>query len=51
MRTHDIKKVTKILKLIFEGMGFGEWGKKDLTDLLQTSDFDQIIIQCVKQAK
>ena len=35
LKTHDIGKVTKILKHIFEGIGFGEWGKKDLSDMLQ----------------
>ena len=34
MKTHDIRKITKILKYIFEGIGFGEWGRKDLTEML-----------------
>jgi hypothetical protein len=51
MKTHDIRKVTKILKYIFEGIGFGEWGRKDLTEMLQEQSFDQVIIECIKLAK
>lgn len=51
MKTHDIRKVTKILKYIFEGIGFGEWGRKDLAEMLQEQNFDQVIIECVKGAK
>jgi hypothetical protein len=50
MKTHDIRKVTKILKYIFEGIGFGEWGRKDLTEMLQEQNFDQVIIECIKLA-
>ena len=28
LSTHDTNQVTKVLKGIFEGIGFGDWGKK-----------------------
>ena len=31
MSTHDVSQVTKVLKGIFEGIGYGDWGKKDLS--------------------
>ena len=34
LTTHDITQVTKVLKGIFEGIGIGEWGKKELNDIL-----------------
>ena len=36
----QVEKVTKILRAIFEGIAVGEWGKKDLTDILQELNFD-----------
>jgi hypothetical protein len=35
LKTNNVAKVARILKNIFEGMGFGEFGKRDLTELLQ----------------
>ena len=30
LATHDVVKVTQVLKDIFTGIGIGDWGKKDL---------------------
>lgn len=40
MHTHDISQITKILKAIFEGIGIGEWGKKDLYEILGDEKID-----------
>ena len=34
MNTHDITQVTKVLKGILSSIGIGEWGKKDLREIL-----------------
>ena len=47
LKTHDTVKVCSILRHIFEGMGTGEWGKKDLSDMLLEENFDEIILECI----
>lgn len=44
METHDISQITKVLKNIFEGIGVGEWGKKDLYDILADEKIDEVCI-------
>jgi hypothetical protein len=34
LTTHNISQVAKVLKGIFEGIGIGEYGKKDLNEIL-----------------
>lgn len=40
MATHDISQITKVLKAIFEGIAIGEWGKRDLFDILHDEDIN-----------
>ena len=35
LNTSDYEKVIKVLKGIFDGINVGEWGRKDLSDILE----------------
>ena len=49
METHDISQITKVLKGIFEGIGIGEWGKRDLFDILGDENIDEVCIDTLKK--
>ena len=40
LNTNDYEKVIKVLKGIFEGINVGEWGKKDLSDILDEENIE-----------
>lgn len=44
LTTHNIKQVSRVLKGIFEGIGVGEYGKKDLNSILAEEKIDEVVI-------
>jgi len=40
--------VAKVLKGIFEGIGVGEYGKKDLNEILAEENIDEVVIAAIK---
>lgn len=40
LTTNNITQVSKVLKGIFEGIGIGEYGKKDLNEILAEENID-----------
>ena len=40
LTTHDITQTTKALKGMFEGIGFGDWDKKELNEILAEENVD-----------
>lgn len=40
LTTHDVSQVTKVLKGIFEGIGYGDWGKQALNEILAEEKVD-----------
>lgn len=49
MGTHEISQITKVLKSIFEGIGVGQWGKKDLYDILADQKIDEACIDALRK--
>lgn len=48
MLTHDISQITKVLKGIFEGIGYADWGKRDLNEILAEERVDEVCIKAIK---
>lgn len=48
LNSHDYEKVIKVLKGIFDGINVGEWGKKDLCDILDEEKIYDIIVKTLK---
>ena len=51
MDSQDVSQITKVLKGIFEGIGIGEWGKRDLNDILAEEKVDEVCINTIKSSK
>lgn len=51
LTTHNITQVSKVLKGIFEGIGIGEYGKKDLNEILAEENIDEVVIQAIGNNK
>jgi hypothetical protein len=51
LTTHNIVQVSKVLKGIFEGIGVGEYGKKDLNEILAEENIDDVVIQAIRNNK
>ena len=51
LTTHNINQVSKVLKGIFEGIGVGEYGKKDLNQILAEQNIDDVVIKAIKNNK
>lgn len=51
LTTHNASQVSKVLKGIFEGIGVGEYGKKDLNEILAEEDIDGVVIQAIRNNK
>lgn len=47
LTTHNIKQVSRVLKGIFEGIGVGEYGKKDLNEILAEENIDEVVVQAI----
>ena len=45
---HNLTQVTKVLKGIFEGIGVGEYGKKELNEILAEENIDEVVISAIK---
>ena len=51
LNTNDYEKVIKVLKGIFDGINVGEWGRKDLSDILEDEKIEEIIVNSIKENK
>lgn len=51
LSTHDISQVTKVLKGIFDGIAIGDWGKKDLNEILLEEKVDEVVVEALKKYK
>lgn len=51
LTTNNITQVSKVLKGIFEGIGIGEYGKKDLNEILAEENIDQVVIHAIANNK
>jgi SOS response regulatory protein OraA/RecX len=51
LTTNNITQVSRVLKGIFEGIGVGEYGKKDLNEILAEENIDEVIIASIKNNK
>ena len=52
LTTHsNIKQVSRVLKGIFEGIGVGEYGKKDLNEILAEENIDEVVVQAISNHK
>ncbi len=47
----SITQVSKVLKGIFEGIGVGEYGKKDLNEILAEENIDEVVIEAIRNNK
>jgi hypothetical protein len=43
--------VIKVLKGIFDGINVGEWGRKDLSDILEDEKVEEIILTSIRENK
>jgi hypothetical protein len=43
--------VIKVLKGIFDGINVGEWGRKDLSDILENEKVEEIILTSIRENK
>ena len=50
LTTQNISQVSKVLKGIFEGVGVGEYGKKELNEILAEENIDAVVIQAIKKS-
>ncbi len=41
----------KVLKGIFDGINVGEWGRKDLSDILENEKVEEIILTSIRENK
>ena len=41
----------KVLKGIFDGINVGEWGRKDLSDILEDEEVEEIILTSIRENK
>ncbi len=41
----------KVLKGIFDGINVGEWGRKDLSDILEDEKVEEIILTSIRENK
>jgi hypothetical protein len=48
LTTANITQVSRVLKGIFEGIGVGEYGKKDLNEILAEENIDEVVITAIR---
>lgn len=51
LQTHDISQITKVLKGIFDGISIGDWGKKDLNEILLEEKVDEVVVDALRKYK